>query len=87
MRIRIRIPNIGINKGMNSLWHAARCVLPGMLLLELGCHVAQAACLLLNGLLGAGVLGLRRSVLLLTLPDKGRLLKEPAIRREKELIR
>jgi hypothetical protein len=73
----------GIYKGMNSLWPS----IPGMLLLELGGHVAQAACLLLNGLLGAGVLGLGGSVLLLTLPDKGRLLEEPAIRREKELMR
>ncbi len=52
-----------------------------MLLLELGGHVAQAACLLLNGLLGAGVLGLRGSVLLLTLPDEGRFLEEPTIRK------
>ncbi len=45
--------------------------------------MAQAACLLLNGLLGAGVLCLRGSVLLLALPDKGRLLEEPEIRKGK----
>ncbi len=77
IQFRIRIPNIGINKGKNSLLPS----IPGMLLLELGSHVAQAACLLLNGLLGAGVLCLRGSVLLLALPDEGRLLEEPAVRK------
>jgi hypothetical protein len=68
---------------VRSTWNAPVPSVPGMLLLELGGHVAQAACLLLNGLLGAGVLGLRGSVLLLALPDKGRLLEEPAIKKGK----